>query len=78
LKGVKDVLKRGEGRRRTASTGWNERSSRNRVFRLMIESRERDLECRMEVCHPHRAVADRLPAGEIHLSGGDKRLDPTG
>jgi centromeric protein E len=48
LKGVKDVLKRGEGHRRTASTGWNERSSRNRVFRLVIESRERDPECRMD------------------------------
>jgi centromeric protein E len=42
LKGVKDVLKRGEGHRRTASTDWNERSSRSHsVFRLVIESRER-------------------------------------
>jgi centromeric protein E len=38
LKGVKDVLKRGEG---TASIGWNERSSRSHsIFRLVIESRE--------------------------------------
>ncbi|KAF9565092.1 kinesin-like protein [Agrocybe pediades] len=42
LKGVKDVLKRGEGHRRTACTDWNERSSRSHsVFRLVVESRER-------------------------------------
>lgn len=42
LKGVKEVLERGEGNRRTASTDWNERSSRSHsVFRLVIESRER-------------------------------------
>ncbi|PPQ69904.1 hypothetical protein CVT24_003238 [Panaeolus cyanescens] len=42
LKGVQDVLKRGEGNRRTACTDWNERSSRSHsVFRLVIESRER-------------------------------------
>ncbi|KAG7445566.1 kinesin-domain-containing protein [Guyanagaster necrorhizus] len=42
LKGVKDVLKRGESHRRTACTDWNERSSRSHsVFRLVIESRER-------------------------------------
>ena len=42
LKGVKDVLKRGEGNRRTACTDWNERSSRSHsVFRLVVESRER-------------------------------------
>ncbi|KAF9525897.1 P-loop containing nucleoside triphosphate hydrolase protein [Crepidotus variabilis] len=42
LKGVKDVLKRGEGNRRTACTDWNERSSRSHsVFRLVIESRLR-------------------------------------
>lgn len=42
LKGVKEVLKRGEGNRRTACTDWNERSSRSHsVFRLVIESRER-------------------------------------
>ncbi|KII86718.1 hypothetical protein PLICRDRAFT_163991 [Plicaturopsis crispa FD-325 SS-3] len=42
LKGVKAVLERGEGNRRTASTDWNERSSRSHsVFRLVIESRER-------------------------------------
>jgi centromeric protein E len=29
LKGVKEVLKRGEGNRRTACTDWNERSSRS-------------------------------------------------
>ncbi|KAJ3514351.1 hypothetical protein NLJ89_g2420 [Agrocybe chaxingu] len=42
LKSVKDVLKRGEGNRRTACTDWNERSSRSHsVFRLVVESRER-------------------------------------
>ncbi len=42
LKGVKEVLRRGEGHRRTACTDWNERSSRSHsVFRLVIESRER-------------------------------------
>ncbi|TEB23012.1 kinesin-domain-containing protein [Coprinellus micaceus] len=42
LKGVKEVLKRGESNRRTACTDWNDRSSRSHsVFRLVIESRER-------------------------------------
>ncbi|KAI0667610.1 kinesin-domain-containing protein [Trametes maxima] len=42
LKGVHEVLQRGEGNRRIASTDWNERSSRSHsVFRLVIESRER-------------------------------------
>ncbi|CAA7262764.1 unnamed protein product [Cyclocybe aegerita] len=42
LKSVKDVLKRGEGNRRTACTDWNERSSRSHsVLRLVVESRER-------------------------------------
>jgi len=42
LKSVKEVLKRGEGNRRTACTDWNDRSSRSHsVFRLVIESRER-------------------------------------
>ncbi|KAG6836893.1 hypothetical protein H0H93_001724 [Arthromyces matolae] len=42
LKGVKEVLQRGEGNRRTACTDWNERSSRSHsVFRMVIESRER-------------------------------------
>ncbi|KZO97209.1 kinesin-domain-containing protein [Calocera viscosa TUFC12733] len=38
---VKEILERGEGNRRTASTDWNERSSRSHsIFRLVIESRE--------------------------------------
>lgn len=46
LKGIKEVLKRGEGNRRTACTDWNERSSRSHsVFRLVIESRERGPAC---------------------------------
>ncbi|KAJ3547484.1 hypothetical protein NMY22_g1637 [Coprinellus aureogranulatus] len=42
LRGIKEVLKRGESNRRTACTDWNDRSSRSHsVFRLVIESRER-------------------------------------
>ncbi|PCH40175.1 kinesin-domain-containing protein [Wolfiporia cocos MD-104 SS10] len=42
LKGVHEVLRRGARNRRTASTDWNERSSRSHsVFRVVIESRER-------------------------------------
>ncbi|KAJ7761484.1 kinesin-like protein [Mycena maculata] len=42
LASVREVLKRGEGNRRTASTDWNERSSRSHsVFRIVCESRER-------------------------------------
>ena len=40
---MKEVLKRGEGNRRTACTDWNDRSSRSHsVFRLVVESRERE------------------------------------
>ncbi|KZT25431.1 kinesin-domain-containing protein [Neolentinus lepideus HHB14362 ss-1] len=42
LKGVREVLERGNANRRTATTDWNERSSRSHsIFRLVIESRER-------------------------------------
>ncbi len=42
LKSVREVLERGESNRRTATTDWNERSSRSHsVFRVVIESRER-------------------------------------
>lgn len=42
LKGVHEVLERGYANRRTASTDWNERSSRSHsVFRVVVESRER-------------------------------------
>ncbi|KIY68725.1 kinesin-domain-containing protein [Cylindrobasidium torrendii FP15055 ss-10] len=42
LKGVHEVLHRGESHRRTACTDWNARSSRSHsVFRLVVESRER-------------------------------------
>lgn len=55
IKGVRDVLKRGESHRRTACTDWNERSSRSHsVFRLVIESRER---------------ADSSPSGRATPSG---------
>lgn len=44
LKSVKEVLERGWANRRTASTDWNERSSRSHsVFRVVIESRERSM-----------------------------------
>ncbi|KAI5121050.1 hypothetical protein M0805_008626 [Coniferiporia weirii] len=42
LKSVREVLERGYANRRTATTDWNDRSSRSHsVFRLVIESRER-------------------------------------
>ncbi|KAJ6508773.1 kinesin-like protein [Mycena sanguinolenta] len=42
LASVREVLRRGEANRRTASTDWNERSSRSHsVFRVVCESRER-------------------------------------
>ncbi|KAG8855026.1 Kinesin-like protein kip2 [Tulasnella sp. 330] len=41
VKGLREVMERGEANRRTASTDWNARSSRSHsVFRLIIESRE--------------------------------------
>ncbi|KAF8877088.1 P-loop containing nucleoside triphosphate hydrolase protein [Infundibulicybe gibba] len=49
LKSVKEVLRRGEGNRRTACTDWNDRSSRSHsVFRLVIESRERGTDASSE------------------------------
>ena len=42
LKRAREVLERGYAGRRTASTDWNERSSRSHsVFRVVVESRER-------------------------------------
>jgi centromeric protein E len=42
LAGVREVIGRGWAARRTASTDWNDRSSRSHsVFRVVIESRER-------------------------------------
>ncbi|KAI0260682.1 P-loop containing nucleoside triphosphate hydrolase protein [Gloeopeniophorella convolvens] len=42
LAGVREVIARGWAARRTASTDWNDRSSRSHsVFRVVIESRER-------------------------------------
>jgi centromeric protein E len=49
LASVREVLRRGEGNRRTASTDWNERSSRSHsVFRVVCESRERGDRSAME------------------------------
>ncbi|KAH9942896.1 kinesin-domain-containing protein [Amylocystis lapponica] len=56
LKSVRQVLERGEGNRRTASTDWNERSSRSHsVFRVVIESRERG----------SGASEDAIPSGRL-------------
>jgi|SRR6266850_3269203 len=42
LAGVREVIARGWAARRTASTDWNDRSSRSHsVFRVVVESRER-------------------------------------
>ncbi|KAF8988526.1 kinesin motor domain-containing protein [Cyathus striatus] len=68
LAGVNGVLKRGEGNRRTASTDWNERSSRSHsVFRVVIESRERREE--------ERPVTPVPPSGR-HTPGLGGRQTP--
>ncbi|KAF8986419.1 kinesin motor domain-containing protein [Cyathus striatus] len=68
LVGVNGVLKRGQGNRRTASTDWNERSSRSRsVFRVVIESRERREE--------EGPVTPVLPSGR-HTPGLGGRQTP--
>jgi centromeric protein E len=73
LKGVKEVLERGYGNRRTASTDWNERSSRSHsVFRLVIESRERDL----SGGSPNGGR--QTPSGRMTPVGGSGRQTPGG
>ena len=71
LKGVKDVIERGDSNRRTASTDWNERSSRSHsVFRLVIESRERPDE--QDLIATERAP--RTPGGSRLQARGGKSV----
>ncbi|KAK7015916.1 Kinesin-like protein kip2 [Paramarasmius palmivorus] len=70
LKGVNEVLKRGERHRRTACTDWNERSSRSHsVFRLVIESRERG-------AGPHEDADMRAPSRSGRATPGNGRATP--
>lgn len=62
LKNVHEVLERGESNRRTASTDWNERSSRSHsVFRVVIESRERGTGAREDSGRQTPGFASRPP-----------------
>jgi centromeric protein E len=71
LKGVKEVLERGYGNRRTASTDWNERSSRSHsVFRLVIESRERDQQSSPVVSGRQTPSGRNTPSGGRQTPGG--------
>ncbi|KZT59625.1 kinesin-domain-containing protein [Calocera cornea HHB12733] len=65
--GVKEILERGEGNRRTASTDWNERSSRSHsIFRLVIESREL-----AEASTPNHNMPPATPGGSrLYRDGG--------
>jgi centromeric protein E len=80
LKGVKEVLKRGDGNRRTACTDWNERSSRSHsVFRLVVESRERSdgSVSDQEVLIPTATTGRQTPAGNGRQTpGGNGRQTP--
>lgn len=87
LKGVKEVLRRGEGNRRTACTDWNERSSRSHsVFRMVIESRERGGDEDGDSDHPHQdggrhtpALGGRqTPGGRAQTPGPGPRLQAKG
>ncbi|KAJ7644147.1 kinesin-like protein [Roridomyces roridus] len=70
LASVKEVLKRGEGNRRTASTDWNERSSRSHsVFRVVCESRERG---------DPSANEEEIPSNGRHTPGLNGRQTPGG
>ncbi|KAG8736522.1 Kinesin-like protein kip2 [Ceratobasidium sp. 414] len=71
FKSVKDVLERGDAGRRTASTDWNERSSRSHsVFRLVIESRETVPE-RERLATPEPAAVPMTPGGtRLQARGG--------
>ncbi|KAL0572588.1 Kinesin-like protein kip2 [Marasmius crinis-equi] len=70
LKGVNEVLRRGERHRRTACTDWNERSSRSHsVFRLVIESRERG-------AGPPEEPDARAPSRSGRATPGNGRATP--
>ncbi|THH11130.1 hypothetical protein EW146_g8152 [Bondarzewia mesenterica] len=72
LKGVHEVLERGWGNRRTASTDWNERSSRSHsVFRVVIESRERSEEGASGRQTPSLGIRPPTPGGtKLQAIGG--------
>ncbi|KAJ7109744.1 kinesin-like protein [Mycena crocata] len=72
LASVREVLRRGEGNRRTASTDWNERSSRSHsVFRVVCESRERG---DRSACEEERS--DTPPTNGRHTPGLGGRQTP--
>ncbi|EJT98848.1 kinesin-domain-containing protein [Dacryopinax primogenitus] len=65
--GVKEILDRGDGNRRTASTDWNERSSRSHsIFRLVVESRE----LASDASTPNPGVPPPTPGGSRLYDGG--------
>lgn len=73
LKGVKEVIERGERNRRTASTDWNERSSRSHsIFRLVVESRERGSG------EAERSESGRMTPGFRPQTPGGTRLQTVG
>ncbi|CEL53651.1 Kinesin-related protein 11 OS=Dictyostelium discoideum GN=kif11 PE=3 SV=1 [Rhizoctonia solani AG-1 IB] len=71
FKSVKEVLERGNAGRRTASTDWNERSSRSHsVFRLVIESRETLSESE-RLASPEPVAVPMTPGGsKLQARGG--------
>ena len=70
------MLERGNGNRRTASTDWNERSSRSHsVFRLVIESRERGSGGEEQQEFPTRPPT---PSGRCTPVAGGPRLQARG
>ncbi|CAE6465579.1 unnamed protein product [Rhizoctonia solani] len=75
FKSVKEVLERGDAGRRTASTDWNERSSRSHsVFRLVIESRETLSESE-RLATPEPMAVPMTPGGsKLQARGGRSSL----
>ncbi|KAG9085373.1 Kinesin-like protein kip2 [Ceratobasidium sp. UAMH 11750] len=74
FKSVKDVLARGDAGRRTASTDWNERSSRSHsVFRLVIESRETVSE-QERLATPEPVAVPMTPGGTRLQSRGGRSV----
>ncbi|CAE7052410.1 unnamed protein product [Rhizoctonia solani] len=71
FKSIKEVLERGDAGRRTASTDWNERSSRSHsVFRLVIESRETLSESE-RLATPEPTAVPMTPGGsKLQARGG--------
>ncbi|CUA73207.1 Kinesin-like protein NACK2 [Rhizoctonia solani] len=75
FKSVKEVLERGDAGRRTATTDWNERSSRSHsVFRLVIESRETLSESE-RLATPEPMAVPMTPGGSrLQARGGRSSL----